>query len=123
MVPGLTETATPAGVATVTVAVPVVVLSACAVAITVTLLSGVGAVAGGVYTPPLVMAPQAAPVQLAPDKLHVTPWFAFPTTVAVKVVVEELPAVTPVVPGVTLTLMAGAALICTVALAVLVLSA
>ena len=66
-----------------TVAVAVAVVFACEVAITVTWLFGLGAVAGGVYTPPLVMVPQSAPEQLVPDNVQVTAVLALPVTVAV----------------------------------------
>jgi hypothetical protein len=57
------------------------VVSACEVAVTVT-IAGLGIAAGAVYSPPLVMAPQVAPAQPAPEILQFTAVFAVPVTVA-----------------------------------------
>ena len=73
------------------VAVAVAEVSACEVAMMVTRLSGLGAVAGAVYAPPLVMLPQVAPEQFAPDNVQVTAVLALPVTVAVNWTAVELP--------------------------------
>ena len=67
---------------TVTVAAPDFVGSACDVAVTVT-VAGFGTVVGAVYRPPLVIVPHAAPLQPAPERLHVTVVLFVPVTVAV----------------------------------------
>jgi hypothetical protein len=69
---GLTLTTTPATDPTVMVAVPTAVLFACEVAETVTWLSGLGGAAGAVYTPSVVIVPQVASKQFAPDRVHAT---------------------------------------------------
>jgi hypothetical protein len=78
----LTETA--AGALTVIVAVADLVVSACEVAVATT-VRVLLTVAGAVYAPPLVIVPQAAPLQSALDNAQLTAVFAVPVTVAVKV--------------------------------------
>src|SRR5271166_939666 len=70
------------GPTTVTVALPDLEESACETAVTV-IVGGLGSLLGAVYSPPLVMVPQADPVQPAPETLQVTAVLMIPVTVAV----------------------------------------
>jgi hypothetical protein len=72
---------TDTGPLTVTVAWPVLALSATEVAVTVTWF-GVGTVPGAVYSPPVDIDPQVAPLQPLPATLHDTAVFDVPITVA-----------------------------------------
>jgi|SRR5271157_464630 len=112
------ETCTTTGGKIVTVTDADLVVSAFAVAVTVT-CAGFGTAAGAVNRPLDEIAPQVAPEQPTPLRLHVTAVFVVPVTVAVNCCV--FPATTCAVIGEMLTTTGGR--IVTDADAVLVLSA
>lgn len=98
------ETCTTTGGRIVTVTDDDLVISAFAVAVTVT-CAGFGTAAGAVNRPLAEMAPQVAPEQPTPLRLHVTAVFVVPVTVAVNCCV--FPATTCAVVGETLTATGG----------------
>jgi hypothetical protein len=90
------------GVTMLTCAEADLVVSACDVAVTVT-TAGLGTIAGAVYNPAEVIAPQLEPEQPAPEILHDTDVFEVPVTCAENCFEAEGASLTEVGEMVTVT--------------------